>query len=250
MHIVLCIRYWIDHQYINSFPGSLSDVTLYIYSLFKSVEHTNISKHTHCVAILYFVSNIITLICMAFIRSTVWTNIPVHKFTQTQCEIGFYGTYTFWLIDKTLMSVLFLLRIKILFQNSMYQYSPTTLNVLMGFIVFTFIGELTFLYVLGMEATHWILHYNDNGVVYCKGDDDYHPVALVGKAYVAISDQIFCFIFIYMFASKLRLLQKQLVIRYLTDHPMKYMEKAQSLSTAKHKNKSKSVNVPYVPSKE
>eukprot|EP01083_Nonionella_stella_P066858 176423_1 len=256
MATVECISYYVSA--IGSVTSILitiivvSQISHYVYTMaFKSVENANsINKYTHCLAILYFVSNILTLLCLAFIRGNIWTNISVHKYTKTQCEIGFYGTYTFLLINKTFVWILFLSRIKILFQHSMYQYSSTTLHALMGFIVFTFIGELVFLYAV--EATQWVLHYNENGIVYCKRNDDYHPVIIVGKAYVVISDNIFCFIFIYMFVSKLKLLAKQLVVQYVTQHPLKYLEKAQSLSQtkdSKHNAKSKSMNLPYVPSK-
>ena len=218
-------------------------------NVIKAGQHNDdINKVIYYLAFIFLLSSIIILSCIAFIRTNVLTNVSIYNYTITQCQIGFYGTYTFLFINKTFIYLILLYRIKLVFQNSMYQYSSITLQLLLGSILFCFITAIILLY--WVPATHYNLNTNSNGLVYCSRDDDFHPVILGHKIFVAIINEIFNIIFMYMFISKLHLLRKELVKQYLSDHSLKYLEKAQSMSS-KNSNK-KSVDIlseMHIPSK-
>ena len=170
---------------------------------------------------------------------------------MNQCKIGFYGAYMSIFVNRSLNYLILLYRIKIVFQDSMYEYSPTTIQILIAAITLYCIANIILLF--WVEPPHWTMNTNETqSIVYCSRDDEFHPILLSQTFFSAVMDQIFNMIFLYMFISKLILLRKELIKQYLFDHSLKYLEKLESLSKSSSKstkNEVKEIDFVHVPSK-
>ena len=188
------------------------------------------NKSIYYLAFIYLLSGLFVLSFISFIRSNVITNISISNFTIKQCETGFYGVFTSIFINRSLLYLILLYRIKLVFQDSTYEYSSTLLQILFACIISYCIISIILLF--WVDPTHWNLHTNSQwNLIYCSRDDDFNPIIIAHKGFVAIMDFIFNIAFLYMFVSKLNLLRKELVKQYLADHSGKYLQKLQHVKT-------------------
>eukprot|EP01083_Nonionella_stella_P005851 16880_1 len=178
----------------------------------------------------YLVSGILICLIYSMIRSNIITRITLQQFSSTQCALGYYLALILNIINKALMYSLFFYRLKVMFKDSMYQYSSKWFKILficmlsegiicIAVVAFAYFNNIfSFFPTSNHDGIQWVLrHHAPSNLIYCAMTGDQHWIVTLMRIKVLCFELIFTAIFMYMFIYRLHVIRNSLIKRYMGD---------------------------------
>ena len=135
----------------------LTNLIYQYYNLFYK-HNSPVNKVGHILVIIYFI--ICLLQCIIFI--TIRTNIfKYSSYTEFQCESGFIAFWILNCLHLFILCVIFLYRIKIVFEGSAYQYEPYIFKTFYAFIVIVSIAFISMMITRMKLNAHFLVLQDD-----------------------------------------------------------------------------------------
>ena len=188
--------------------------------------HRQQRKQTTTIYILVIVYNILTLIaCLSFgfLRTNLFTFIPIDKFTPTQCHIGYWLQYIPISLATTFLYLLFIYRIDLSFRGTLYAYRPCIIKF---YYIITIILEINFIITRSLGILRdgpWAVSYHDDiSILHCSkttSSTTTRTLSQLLSAGIGLFATLFMNIsLLYMFARSLWKVRKDTVAAYMVEH--------------------------------
>ena len=153
----------------------------YIKTFHISHQQTQQRKSIHWLTILYLISGLSTCTIYAFIRSNIFTNL---QFTTLQCNIGYFGGFFTISVNKILLYLVIIKRIKDSLKGSIYAYEPILfLFIYWAMSIFTSIGWI--LLIRSQSTADWTLviapDVKHRDIIYCNRTRSQRSIELMAS---------------------------------------------------------------------
>ena len=199
---------------------------LYHYrKLFCKTDKVNQNKSGYILVIIYIILSFCTISGFACLRSNMFTLLPISSFTTFQATISYFWIFIFFGNSYVLLWIIFIHRIRIIFNGSAYAYKPYIFRILYFSIIF---GDFLWCIACGIDyqqVLKWKLFVFDNIDTnpiqfyvltrdYAE-KDKFSPAILIA---ICVYSTFINIILLYMFTRSLWKLNKYFMTNYLEEH--------------------------------
>ena len=197
---------------------------------YEAVNKRNRQKIISCLTIAYLISSLITCLMYSFVRSNLLTRTNYYSFSIYRCSVGYFISISMFSISQTFMYCLFIFRIQIIFNETVYQYKPYYYTILYALnichIIIVHIALIIFA-IYNNQHQSYILYYShyDDKLAFCSLDFtknqnimSSNPSIVVLFIFTLIIQFVIAFSLLWMFIKGLRDLNSSLLEQYINDH--------------------------------
>ena len=183
--------------------------------------HNGGGRHSHLLKIAYCIASVITCSTHIFFRTNLITQLSIPTYRDAhQCSIGWALFNIFYFAMGYLLSLIFLYRVKVIFEGSTFQYSSWVFKAFHGIFIFLIIVYIMCLSLFSYRG-HWVLYKDaETNIFYCDFDIANRPKYAYFRVFFLVSQIVINGILLYMFIRGLWVLNKQMIKQFAKDHVM------------------------------
>ena len=181
------------------------------------------SKIPYILVMIYLTTTFIQSVIFSSLATNIITSRNLN-FSHIRCLSGFMGTVICLGINMLLLSIIFLHRVYVIFNNSAFEYATCTYRVLFALILTipTICITITCISIVSISASFIVYYDEDSKLAWCTGNENI--LRRIASMSVALWQTVSNLVLLSLFVKGLWRLNKQLMAHFMKEHDANSIE--------------------------
>ena len=180
----------------------------------KDETRADHNKLIYILFLLLLTSTMIMCVVDGFVRSNYWSNIPLSDYGKAICYASYYADITMLQFHQFIMYALFIYRIQIVFQDTVYEYSLNTFRALYSLLIFGYLAVATIVFVGHKYSSFTVYYFAQNAYCSASPETKQNVFTVVSSSIYSLWHIGLNVICLYMLTNRLWALKETLIEQY------------------------------------